>query len=565
LSFDRRDNASGMPKSIVIDTSFTWGDDRHPKVPWLETVFYEMHVRGYTMLHPDVAPVARGTFAGLASPRVIEYLAGLGVTTVELLPVHAFVDDRYLVEKRLRNYWGYNSIGFFAPEPRYLATHPDEFKTMVKNLHAAGIEVVLDVVYNHTAEGNQLGPTLSFRGIDNASYYRLAEDKRYYDDSTGCGNTLDLRHPRVLQMVTDSLRYWVTEMHVDGFRFDLATSMAREDNGYAYNAAFFKAMGQDPVLSQVKLVAEPWDLGLGGYQVGAFPPGWSEWNGRYRDTIRRYWKGDSGLLSDLASRIAGSSDIFAYRGRRPRASINFATVHDGFTLHDLVSYNEKHNDANLEDNRDGTDDNSSWNCGVEGPTDDPGVLALRARQKRNILATLILSLGVPLLLAGDEFGRTQRGNNNAYCQDNEISWVDWNARSDDDLALTDFVKLLIKTRRDHPVFQRAQFFTGRALPDGTGKDIAWLRPDGAEMSDGDWHGGGRAIGVFYGARPMFLLLLNAADSDITFTLPESDRIHWERTLDTAALAESPPESGRAAVATALVTARSVAVYSGHVP
>jgi isoamylase len=565
LSFDRRDNASGMPKSIVIDTSFTWGADRHPKVPWMETVFYEMHARGYTMLHPGVPPAFRGTFAGLASARVIDYLAGLGVTTIELLPIHAFVDERTLVEKRLRNYWGYSSIGFFAPEPRYLAAHPDEFKTMVRNLHAAGIEVVLDVVYNHTAEGNQLGPTLSFRGIDNASYYRLADDKRYYDDSTGCGNTLDVRHPRVLQMVTDSLRYWVQEMHVDGFRFDLATSMAREEHGYAYNAAFFKALGQDPVLSQVKLVAEPWDLGLGGYQVGAFPPGWSEWNGRYRDTVRRYWQGQPGQLSDLASRIAGSSDIFAYRGRRPRASINFATCHDGFTLSDLVSYNVKHNEVNLEDNRDGTDDNNSWNCGVEGPTADPAIRALRARQKRNILATVILSLGVPLLLAGDEFGRTQQGNNNAYCQDNEISWIDWEARTPDDEALTDFVKLLLKTRRDHPVFQRDTFFTGRALPDGSGKDIAWLRPDGAEMHDADWHSGDRAIGVFFGARPMFLLLLNAGDDDITFRLPESGRLRWERSLDTSAGFAPLGTPSAAAGESAVVTGRSVSVYSGRVP
>ncbi len=435
-----------MPKSVVVDTSFMWGNDRPPDVPWMRRVFYETHVRGYTMLHPDVPPATRGTFTGLSSPRVIEHMLDLGVTTVELLPVHAFIDDRYLIEKRLRNYWGYNSIGFFAPESRYLAAHHDEFKTMVKNLHEAGLEVVLDVVYNHTAEGNQLGPTLSFRGIDNASYYRLAEDKRYYEDTTGCGNTLNLRHPRVLQMVTDSLRYWVEEMHVDGFRFDLATTLAREDHGYTYNAAFFKALKQDPVLARSMLIAEPWDVGMGGYQVGGFPPGWSEWNGKYRDTVRRYWQGNSGLLAEFASRLAGSSDLFHRHGRRPRASINFVTVHDGFTMTDLVSYNNKINEANLEDNRDGTDDNASWNCGTEGPTDDPAIVALRDRQKRNLIATLFLSLGVPMLLAGDEFGRTQRGNNNAYCQDNEISWVDWNGRTARDLAFQKFVKSMLRVR-----------------------------------------------------------------------------------------------------------------------
>jgi len=558
LSFDRRDNAAGMPKCVVLDTAFTWGDDRAPGIPWMQTVFYELHVRGYTMLHPDLAPAVRGTFAGLATAAAIAHLVDLGITTVELLPVQAFVDDRVLVERRLRNFWGYNPVGFFAPEPRYIAAHPDEFKTLVKNLHAAGIEVVLDVVYNHTAEGNHLGPTLSFRGIDNASYYRLAEDRRFYEDATGCGNTLDLRHPRVLQMVTDSLRYWVAEMHVDGFRFDLATALAREDNGYVRNAAFFKAIAQDPVLSQVKLIAEPWDLGAGGYQVGGFPPGWSEWNGRYRDTVRRFWKGGSGMLSELASRIAGSSDIFSHSGRRARASINFVTVHDGFTLTDLVSYNEKHNEANIEDNRDGTDDNASWNCGVEGPTTDPQVLALRERQKRNILATLFLSLGVPLLLAGDEFGRTQRGNNNAYCQDNEVSWVDWSGRRPEDYALTAFVKLLLRLRREHPAFHRDAFFTGTPLDGSARKDIAWLTPAGTEMTEGDWHGGGSAIGVFFGAAPMLTMLLNAGDAAVTFTLPDAANVRWSRTLDTA--------EQRVDVAggqTYPLAARSLAVFSGR--
>jgi glycogen operon protein len=560
LSFDRRDNAGGMPKAVVVDTSFTWGNDRSPDVPWMRTVFYETHVRGYTMQHPGVPPAARGTFLGLASPRVIEHLVDLGVTSVELLPVQAFVDDRYLVEKRLRNYWGYNTIGYFAPEPRYLSVHHDEFKTMVKNLHEAGIEVILDVVYNHTAEGNQLGPTLSFRGIDNRTYYRLAEDKRYYEDTTGCGNTLDLRHPRVLQLVTDSLRYWVEEMHVDGFRFDLAPALAREGHGYDYNSGFFKSIRQDPVLSHCKLVAEPWDVGMGGYQLGGFPPGWSEWNGRYRDTIRRYWQGADGLLPEFASRLAGSSDIFFKHGRRPRASINFVTVHDGFTLTDLVSYDGKHNDANLEGNRDGTDDNASWNCGVEGPTDDPAVLALRERQKRNLVATLFLSLGVPLLLAGDEFGHSQRGNNNAYCQDNEISWIDWNGRTARDKAFETFVKTVLRLRREHPAFQYDAFFTGRPRPGSDRKDIAWYTPAGAEMSGGDWQREGRAIGVFFGDRPLFAVLFNAGDGDVTFTLPENAAVQWRLLLDTAHDSVSEPPGDP--VTTYDVTARSIAVFNG---
>jgi glycogen operon protein len=496
---------------------------------------------------------------------VIEHLVDLGVTTVELLPVHAAIDERYLIEKRLRNYWGYNSIGYFAPDARFLNTHPDEFKTMVKQLHHAGIEVVLDVVYNHTAEGNQLGPTLSFRGIDNASYYRLAADKRYYDDSTGCGNTLDLRHPRVLQLVLDSLRYWVTEMHVDGFRFDLATSLAREDNGYAYHAGFFKALQQDPVLARVKLIAEPWDLGMGGYQLGGFPPGWSEWNGRYRDTVRRFWQGNDGLLPDLASRIAGSSDMFHRHGRRPHASMNFITVHDGFTLTDLVSYNGKHNAANLEDNRDGTDDNASWNCGVEGRTKDAAIIALRERQKRNLLATLFLSIGIPILLAGDEFGRTQHGNNNAYCQDNEISWLDWNGRTAADRALTDFVKLLLNIRANHPAFQRDVFFTGHPI-DGAGrKDIAWLTPGGDEMTEADWHGDGRAIGVCIGLRPFLAVLLNASDADVPFTLVDCEQVRWHRVLDTARADESAGDDAEPVSSPYVVARRSIAVFDGRPP
>ena len=422
LSFDRRDDAIGMPKNRVIDSAFTWGIDAPPKIPWHETLIYELHVKGFTMCHPDVPAHLRGTYAGLATAPVIEYFTRLGVTSIELMPVHSFVDDRRLMERGLRNYWGYNSIGFLALEPRYLTTNSIyEFKTMVKTLHSAGLEVILDVVYNHTAEGNHLGPTLSLKGIDNSTYYRLvADNPRYYMDYTGTGNTLNMRHPRVLQLIMDSLRYWVLEMHVDGFRFDLAATLARELHEVDRLGAFLDIIHQDPVLSQVKLIAEPWDLGEGGYQVGNFPVGWAEWNDRYRDTVRAYWKGDEGLLGDLAYRITGSSDLYAHSGRRPYASINFITAHDGFTLQDLVSYNEKHNEANGEDNRDGNNNNLSWNCGVEGPTDDPNIQALRAKQKRNFLAMLLLSQGVPMMYAGDAIGHTQLGNNNAYCQDNAI-------------------------------------------------------------------------------------------------------------------------------------------------
>ncbi|MGH8609907.1 MAG: glycogen debranching protein GlgX, partial [Gammaproteobacteria bacterium] len=427
LSFDRRDDAAGMPKCRVIDPAFTWGEDRPPRIPWADTVIYELHVRGFTIKHPHVPPWLRGTYAGLATAPVIEHLKRLGVTAVELMPVHAFVDDRDLVGKRLSNYWGYNSIAFLAAEPRYCASGQiSEFKTMVKTFHSAGIEVILDVVYNHTAEGNHLGPTLSFRGIDNATYYRLVpDDRRHYMDYTGCGNTLNMVQPRVLQLIMDSLRYWALEMHVDGFRFDLASALARELHAVDRLGSFFDILLQDPVLSQVKLIAEPWDLGEGGYQVGNFPIGWAEWNDRYRDAVRAFWKGDGGLIGEFATRLAGSSDLYKTSGRTPHASINFVTAHDGFTLHDLVSYNRKHNEANLEDNRDGHNHNLSWNCGVKGPTADPTINALRQRQKRNMLATLLLSQGVPMLLAGDELGRTQGGNNNAYCQDNDISWVDW--------------------------------------------------------------------------------------------------------------------------------------------
>ncbi|HLW12146.1 MAG TPA: glycogen debranching protein GlgX, partial [Casimicrobiaceae bacterium] len=427
LTLDTRDSATGMPKCQVVDEAFTWDDDRAPRTLCKDSVIYELHVKGYTRLHPNIPPQLRGTYAGLSTAPVIDHLRKLGVTAVELLPIHAYVDDKRLVDRGLRNYWGYNSIGFFAPDMRYSATGTlGEFKTMVKTLHSAGIEVILDVVYNHTGEGNQLGPTLSFRGIDNRVYYRLEEHLRYYVDYTGTGNTLNTVHPATLRLIFDSLRYWVTEMHVDGFRFDLASTLAREARAFDPFGSFLDIARQDPVLSQVKLIAEPWDLAEGGYQVGSFPPGWSDWNGRYRDAVRAYWKGDGGLVGELASRLSGSSDLFAHGGRSPSASINFITAHDGFTLRDLVSYNDKHNEANLEDNRDGEAHNLSWNCGVEGATDDPAVLALRAQQMRNFIATLFFSQGVPMLAAGDEMGRTQGGNNNAYCQDNATSWLDWN-------------------------------------------------------------------------------------------------------------------------------------------
>ncbi len=535
LSFDKRDNAAGMPKCRVIDPAFTWGDDRRPRTPFHDTVIYELHVRGFTMRHPDVPPELRGTYAAIATAPVIEHLLRLGVTAVELMPVHTLIDDRHLIQRGLRNYWGYNTIGFFAPDMRYSAMgRVSEFKTMVKTLHSAGIEVFLDVVYNHTAEGSQMGPTLSFRGIDNASYYRLSpEDPRYYMDFTGCGNTLNMQHPRVLQLLMDSLRYWVTELHVDGFRFDLASALARELFEVDRLGSFFDTIGQDPVLSQVKLIAEPWDVGTGGYQVGNFPPGWNEWNDRYRDTVRAYWKGDEGMMGDFARRISGSADLYEASGRKPHASVNFVTAHDGFTLQDLVSYNSKHNEANGENNRDGHNDNRSWNHGTEGPTDDPDVLALRARQKRNLIATLLLSQGVPMLLAGDEIGQTQSGNNNAYCQDNEISWLDWDlARKE--RSFLEFVSQMVRFRRDHPVFCRRRFLQGRTLSEGV-KEVAWLRPDGLELTDEDWNTSfHRCLGVYLAGtviervdrrgKPVqddnFLLLFNAHHEEIPFLLPE---------------------------------------------
>ena len=554
LSLDDRDNAASIPKCVVVDQAFTWGGDQLLRTAWDRTVIYEVHVHGFTARHPDVPEHMRGTYAGLATPEVIEHLQQVGVTAVELLPVHHFIRDKHLVDRGLTNYWGYNSIGFFAPDIRYAtssdrAHHVWEFKTMVKALHNAGIEVILDVVYNHTGEGNHLGPTLSFRGIDNASYYRLVPDHpRYYQDYTGCGNTLNVRHPRVLQLIMDSLRYWVLEMHVDGFRFDLASTLARELHDVDRLSAFFDIIHQDPVLSQVKLIAEPWDLGEGGYQVGNFPAGWAEWNGRYRDAIRRYWKGDGGQVAELAYRLSGSSDLYEGGGRRPHASINFVTAHDGFPLHDLVSYNQKHNEANGEDNHDGTDDNLSWNCGVEGPTTKPSVVALRERQKRNMLATLLLSQGVPMLCGGDEMGRTQRGNNNAYCQDSEISWVDWTLNKPQQALLT-FTRGLIALRQKHPVFRRRRFFQGRRIRGAEVKDLYWLRPDGKEMTDDDWaQGYVRCLGVRLAGdamdekdskgRPLqddtFLMLLNAHHEPRPFTLPAHKRgVRWQPVFDTA--------------------------------
>ena len=535
LSFDRRDSAPGMLKAVVVDPAFTWGADRPPHTPWHRTIIYEVHVKGFTIRHPEVPAGLRGTYAALATAPVIDHLTQLGVTAVELMPVHTFVDDRHLIERGLRNYWGYNSIGFFAPEPRYCATGTiNDFKTMVKTLHSARIEVILDVVYNHTAEGNHLGPTLSFRGIDNPAYYRLVpDDPRYYMDYTGTGNTLNMRHPRVLQLIMDSLRYWVLEMHVDGFRFDLAATLARELHEVDRLGAFLDIIHQDPILSQVKLIAEPWDLGEGGYQVGKFPVGWAEWNDKYRDVVRSYWKGDGGLIGELAYRITGSSDLYARSGRKPYASVNFVTAHDGFTLHDLVSYNSKHNEANGEENRDGTDNNRSWNCGAEGPTDDPEVNRLRARQKRNFMATTLLSQGVPMLLAGDEIGRTQAGNNNAYCQDNEISWVDWTPEHMD-LDTLGFVRQLIALHKEHAVFRRRKFFQGRKIKGAEIKDIVWLRPDGEEMTDEEWNQDfARCLGVALSGAVIdevtergqrvqdenFLLLMNAHFEEIPFALP----------------------------------------------
>ncbi len=547
------DSAPHMLKSVVISPFFDWQNDRPPHRPYSETVIYEAHVRGLTIRHPKIPPEIRGTYAALGHPVLVEHFQRLGVTAVELMPVHQFVQDHYLAEKGLRNYWGYNTIGFFAPYNLYSASgqlgqQVQEFKGMVKALHEAGIEVILDVVYNHTAEGNHQGPTLSFRGIDNQAYYRLVESEpQYYMDYTGTGNSLNVRHPHALQLIMDSLRYWVTEMHVDGFRFDLASALAREFHDVDRLSAFFDLVQQDPVVSQVKLIAEPWDVGEGGYQVGGFPPMWTEWNGKFRDTVRDFWRGEHATLAEFASRFTGSSDLYESNGRRPVASINFVTAHDGFTLHDLVSYNEKHNAANGEDNADGENHNRSWNHGVEGPSKDPAIVTLREQQKRNLLTTLFLSQGVPMLLHGDEMGRTQGGNNNAYCQDNRVSWLDWaDVRRNEELF--DFASGLINLRHAHPVFRRRRYFQGRPVRGSNIDDIAWLKPDGQPMGDDDWEVGfARSLAVFLNGRGIpeldargerihddsFLLLFNASHEDIDFTLPEQEYgAEWHPVVDT---------------------------------
>jgi glycogen operon protein len=548
MSFDERDSAPYTMKASVIDTAFTWGNGRH-RVPWENTIIYEAHVRGLTQRHPALPEGLRGTYAGLASAEIAGYLTSLGVTTVELLPVHTFVDDSYLLDKGLSNYWGYNTIGFFAPARRYAANKDfafAEFKEMVAHLHDAGLEVILDVVYNHTAEGNELGPTLSFKGIDNASYYRMAPEARYYINDTGTGNTVNLSNSRVLQMVMDSLRYWANDMRVDGFRFDLATILGREPHGFHEDGRFLDACRQDPTLSQVKLIAEPWDIGPGGYQVGRFSPGWAEWNDRYRDTVRAYWRGDDGQLPQLASRLTASADLFAKRGRKPWASVNFVAAHDGFTLNDLVSYNEKHNEANSEDNRDGHSHNLSCNYGVEGPTDDPAIRSTRLVQMRNMLATLLLSRGTPMLPAGDEFGRSQRGNNNSYCQDNEISWVDWEGIDPDGRAQAEFVRKLLMIRRALPMLRRGRFLTGAYDEEIGVKDVTWLTPDAAEMTEQNWGDAhGRCMGVLLDGRAQetgirrvgddstLLIIVNAHTDVVPFTMPAAaGGSRWIRLVDT---------------------------------
>jgi isoamylase len=534
LTFDERDSAPFMPKCVVVDPAFTWVRDRSPAVPWDRTIIYELHVKGFTKRNPRVPETFRGSFAGLAHQDIIEYIRSLGVTSVELLPIHSFVNDSLLLDKGLTNYWGYNTIGFFAADPRYFATGAiTEFKQMIAHFHDAGLEVILDVVYNHTAEGNERGPTLSFRGIDNASYYRLLPDKpRYYINDTGTGNTINMSHPRVLQMVTDSLRYWITEMHVDGFRFDLGTILGREAGGFDQSGGFLDSCRQDPLLSQVKLIAEPWDCGPGGYQVGSFPPGWAEWNDRYRDTVRSFWKGDEGKAGEMASRLSASADLFNKRGRKPWASVNFITAHDGFTLNDLVSFSGKHNDANGENNQDGTSNNLAWNCGAEGPTDDPEINKLRERQKRNLLATLFLSQGTPMLLAGDEFSRTQQGNNNAYCQDNEISWVDWAGTTEQGRSLLVFARKLIRLRDSLPILRRGRFLTAEYNPELDVKDVAWINAAGTEMQETGWGDGNmRCFGMLIDGRAQtsgikrrasdvtLLIVVNAYHDMVKFTLP----------------------------------------------
>ena len=547
LSFDERDSAPFMPKAVVVHDDYDWEDDQRLLTAWNQTLVYETHVRGYTMRHPDVAEAARGTCAGLAHDAVLDYIKGLGVTAVELLPVQAYLDDSHLLEKGLRNYWGYNTLAFFALKSRYLASgHRDEFRDMVKAMHRKGLEVVLDVVYNHTAEGNQLGPTLSFKGIDNATYYRLADDKRYYINDTGTGNTFNLSNMQAMRFVTDSLRYWAQDMHVDGFRFDLATILGREPSGFDQRGGFLDACGQDPVLSQVKLIAEPWDCGPGGYQVGRFPPGWAEWNDKFRDNARSFWKGDEGMLAEFATRFTGSADLFDRRGRRPWSSVNFITAHDGFTLHDLVSYNEKHNSANGEGNQDGSNHDGSCNHGAEGETDDRAINALRERQMKNLLATLLLAQGTPMLLAGDERAQTQGGNNNTYCQDNETAWIDWQ-RDPSEGRLAEFVRELTALRRRYPILTRGRYLNGRYSEEAGVKDLTWLNPSGAEMQEADWSdAGARSVGLVLEGKAQhsgvrehandatLLILINAWHEGVSFKLPDDQQtpLHWKLMVST---------------------------------
>jgi glycogen operon protein len=562
LARDDRDSAPGMPKGVVIDPAYDWEGDRPLRTPWHRTVIYEAHVKGLTMRHPDVPRELRGTYAGLAHPSIIQHLRDLGVTALELLPVHDFVDDSYLKDKGLTNYWGYNTLNFFAPDARYSGSgdrggQVREFRDMVKAMHRAGIEIILDVVYNHTAEGNHLGPTLSFKGIDNEAYYRLMPDKRFYMDYTGTGNSLNARHPQVIKLVNDSLRWWVQEMHVDGFRFDLASTLAREEHAVDRLSSFFDVIHQDPVLSEVKLIAEPWDIGEGGYQVGNFPVLWTEWNGKYRDAVRAYWRGQPSTVAELAYRLTGSSDLYGDDGRHAYASINFVTAHDGFTLHDMAAYENKHNEANGENNRDGHDHNLSLNFGVEGPTDDPAIVAQREKQKRNFIAMLLLSQGVPMICGGDEIGRTQGGNNNAYCQDNEISWLDWEL-DEPRRDLLEFTRRVAALRREHPIFRRRRFFQGQKIRGSELEDVSWLRPDGQEMDDDDWNAPlERAFGMMLGGDAMmewddqgervyddtFLLLFNGAPEPAEFVLPTTPLdARWESVIDTAhAAAEQPDE------------------------
>ena len=576
-TFDERDSAPFMPKCVVVDPEFDWqGEAGRLGIPWDETIVYETHVKGFTKLHDGVDEKLRGTYAGFGSDPIVKYIKALGVTSVELLPIHTFINDSNLLEKKLTNYWGYNTIGFFAPDPRYASDVPNslrEFKEMVARLHGGGLEVILDVVYNHTAEGNELGPTLSFKGIDNASYYRLLPDKkRYYINDTGTGNTVNLSHPRVIQMVTDSLRYWTEHLHIDGFRFDLGTILAREIHGFDEQSGFLKAVDQDPVLTSVKLIAEPWDCGPGGYQVGGFPPGWAEWNDKFRDVVRDFWRSEA-PVSELAARISGSGDLFNHQGRRSWASVNFVTAHDGFTLNDWASYNDKHNEANGEDNKDGSSSNRSWNCGVEGPTDDKAIVALRNRQKRNMLATLLLSQGTPMLLAGDEFARTQHGNNNAYCQDSEISWVNW-ALDDDANALLSFTKELLKLRKSYPALRRSRFLTGQHDEELDVRDVTWINANGAEMKQEHWEDGNtKSLGMLIDGRTRktgigkrgedanMLVILNSYENVVDFTLPDpGDGSHWTLLIDTN-LASLEPNTHFPPGESYQVTSRSLLLFA----